>query len=443
MKTQESVTRRTIFPRHVFYGWYIVAAGMGLHLWVGMVGSYALQVFFTPIVQTFGWSRAVVSGAFSLNRIEGSVATPIEGFLVDRFGPRMFIMAGAFVLGLGLVLLSYINSLWLFYVSMNMVSLGSGLCIGVPRNWTIVHWFQRLRGRALGIVSTGGVLIGSLLFIVVWLVDAVGWQPALRILGVATWVICVPLGLVFRARPEQYGYLPDGDPPPGAGEAPSPLPARRAGGAPGDAGGAALTARQALRTRAFWVLAVVFGATGMGTSALIVHMIPYFESIGFTRAQATSAVALFSLLSGVGRLGGGWVIDYLDKRVMMAGILLLQVAAFLLLANVTVFWQVAPFALLYGIAFGAMMPANPVIVSTYFGTRSYGAIQGLIGSATVVSGVVAPVMMGWIFDQTGDYRLAVYILAAVAAAAVPVTFFARPPRPSVEAQAGASSPSHS
>ena len=108
----------------IFYGWYIVAAGMGIHLWVSMAWVYGMQVFFTPIVETFGWSRAVISGAFALQRLEGSIASPVEGFLVDRFGPRPIVLFGAILSGSGLIMLSFLQSIWMFYVCVLLVSLG-------------------------------------------------------------------------------------------------------------------------------------------------------------------------------------------------------------------------------------------------------------------------------------------------------------------------------
>ncbi len=415
-------------PR-IFYGWWIVAAGMGLHLSVGL-SIYALQLFFTPITQAFGWSRAAMSGAFPLQRIEGSFATPIEGFLVDRFGPRIFMVAGAVIAGLGLIFLiflSFINALWMFYAGILILNLGTGLCIGVPRTWAIVQWFKRLRGRALGIGATGGALIGPMLFIIVWLMDAVGWRKTFLIMGIVTWVLCIPLALVFRGRPQQYGYLPDGDPPQDIASPQSAVP--KDGNRRGDSGESSMAVRQVLKNPTFWILTLIWGAQGMGTSALIVHQTPYFESIGFTRVQAVSVLAWFSILSVFGRFGGGWVLDYVDKRMVLAGILVCQCVAFLILANITAYWQALPFAFFYALAFGTNMPAHGVVLSSYFGPRNFGAIQGLSGAATVVSGVVAPILMGWIYDVRGSYVLAIYILMAFAAAAIPLTYFARPPRP--------------
>lgn len=431
---QQQGQRSGIFP-HVFYGWYIVGAGMVLQMWLALAWVYGMQVFFTPLVKTFGWSRAAISGAFAMQRLEGSIVTPIEGFLVDRFGPRKIALIGAFIAGLGLISLSFLQAIWMFYASVLLVSLGTSASMGIPRTWSVVQWFRRLRGRALGIMASGAGISGPLLFIVVWLVATVGWRMAFVVLGVATWCICIPLSLVLRARPQQYGYLPDGDAPKEVEEERVQGEARPTERSRIDSNQGSLTVRQALGSPAFWILNLVFGAQSMGTSGLIVHQIPYFESIGFTRTEATSVLAIFTMLSVIGRLGGGWAMDFFDKRLALAGLVTCQATAFLILANITAFWQVLPFALLYGLAFGGMMPARGVIMSTYFGTQNFGAIQGLSQSATVVGGMVAPVLMGWVFDTTQSYVLAIYILMGVTAVAIPLTVFARPPRLPLEPMA--------
>jgi MFS family permease len=401
---------------------------MGIHLWVSMAWIYGMQIFFTPIITTFGWSRAAVSGAFALQRLEGSIASPVEGFLLDRFGPRRMIIVGTFLMGLGLISLSFIQSIWMFYAAVLLVSLGASATSGMPRNWAIVQWFRRKRGRALGIGSSGAVLSGPMLIIVVWLVESVGWRPAFVVLGVATWLVCIPLALVFRTRPRDSGLLPDGDQPEEADQVSFQGVPQQAGHSLPTPSDGSLTVMQALKSPTFWLLSIVFGAQTMGVSGLMVHLIPYFQSIGFTTAQAASVLGAFTLLSAFGRLGGGWAMDYFDRRLVLAVLLGCLSVSFLLLANINEYWQIVPFALLYGTAFGGMIPARSAIVSSYFGTQNFGAIQGLTQSITVLAGMFSPVLMGFVFDVTESYVLSFYILMAVAGLAIPVTLLARPPK---------------
>ena len=281
-------------------------------------------------------------------------------------------------------------------------------------------------------MSSGAAAAGPMVFIVVWLIDSLEWRSAFVVLGLATWVVCLPLTLLFRAKPEQYGYRPDGDPPPAdgpPGDAPTTGPSGSQGGAQESE---SMTVGQALRTPAFWMLTLVFAAQTMGVNGMAVHQIPYFESIGFTRNEAASVLAMFTALSVFGRLGGGLAMDLLNQRAVLAGLLACQALAFLILANITAYWHVVPFALLFGTAFGGMMPARGVLISTFFGTRNFGTLQGLTQSGTVVGGVIAPVLMGFVFDQTQSYVLSIYVLMAAAALAIPFTLFARPPRHPVQ-----------
>ena len=429
MQTQEQVSQTTRSKPKIFYGWYIVAAGMGMHLWTSICWIYGMQVFFTPIVQHFGWSRGLVSGAFGLQRLEGSIIAPIEGFLVDKYGPRKMMFAGGLIIGLGMISLSFVNSIWMFYASVLLVSLGTS-ATSSPRNWAIVQWFRRQRGRALGIGSSGAVISGPLLIIVVWLIESFGWRAAFLVLGLATWCIILPLTLVFRAKPHQYGMYPDGDTPEEAATAEAAAanrPSRTATRALSNE--ESMSVMQALKTRSFWILSIIFAAQTTGVSGLMVHLIPYLQTVGFSAAQAASVLAFFTLLSVFGRLGGGWIMDYISPNIILAVLLGCQGAAFLVLSVMDGFnyVYVTLFAMLYGTAFGGMIPARGVLVSNYFGTQNFGALQGLTRSVTVVAGMVAPVLMGLIFDLTQSYLISLYVLAVVAAAGIPLALIAKPP----------------
>ncbi|SVC20636.1 uncharacterized protein METZ01_LOCUS273490 [marine metagenome] len=358
--------------------------------------------------------------------MEGSIISPIEGFLVDKYGPRKMVMIGGFISGLGLISLSFMTTIWMFYLSVLLVSLGNSAASGIPRNWAIVQWFKRLRGRALGIGASGAVISGPLLFIVVFLVENLGWRPTFVVCGVLTWCICIPLGLVFRSKPQHYGQLPDGDLP----EEVSDESSTSSGGAPKSSGNTEenVSVGRALKTPAFWILSLIFGAQTMGVSGLNVHLLPYFQTIGFSAGEAASVLAVYTVLSVFGRLGGGWAMDFFDRRMVLALLLGCLVVGLVILANITAYWQTVPFALLYGTAFGGMMPVRSMLISTYFGTQNFGAIHGLTQSVTVIAGMIGPVMLGLIFDITESYVVGFYILTIPAMIAIPASFLAKPPQ---------------
>ena len=411
----------TMMPRgrkkpRIFYGWYIVMAHMSLHFYISMVWVYGIGAFFNPIVAELGWTRTQFSLAASLNRLEGSVATPVEGYLVDRFGPRKLVLVGVPLVVIALILLSRVHSLITFYGAYLLVALGTSACLGIPFTVAVARWFRQRRGWAMGWLFSGATFSGLFLPLVILGNDELGWRTTMLLCGLGF----LPLGLiaiaVVRDRPEPYGYLPDGVDP-GEETAAPENPSR---GAPAPAASGA-TAIEALRTPAFWALTLIFGIASMGPSGMFLHQIAYFRSIGFTAAAAASTVGTFTLLSGIGRIGAGWVMDRMDYRWVLAGLVGLNVAGFLVLLNVTQYWHSVVYSLLFGVSFGGGIPARPIIVSGLFGTRAFGTIQGLIQSLTVVGGVVAPILMAWVYDTTGSYRAAILLLTALIGAALPLT----------------------
>ncbi len=419
--------KRHLRAPRIFYGWYIVAACVAMNFYLSLVFFQGFQAFFLPISKEFHWDRATTSGAFSLRQLESGFLAPLVGFTVDRWGARTIILWSVVVCGAGMVLLSFITNLWMFYGAFLVISLGtSGASHGISWPVAIVKWFQRLRGRALGLAYMGPVVSGPFIVTMALLESAMGWRDAVRLLGLGVFLIGIPLALVVRSEPRRYGYLPDGDPP--ETQQPEGTAADRVIANETASG---LSAGQALRTRGFWTLLLVLGLQFVGLSGLSVHLIPLLEDIGCSSAQAASALGLVFLLSGIGRFGGGIVSDWIDRRLVLAGLLASQVAASLFVTQIgpSAFWQVGLFALLYGVGFGGTIPLRSLLIGDLFGSRAFGAIQGLIQGGAVAGGVFGPVFFGRVFDVTHSYDLALYVSSAISALAIPATFLLRlPPR---------------
>jgi MFS family permease len=384
-----------------------------------------MQIFFTPLADAFGWSRAIISGAFALQRLEGSILTPLEGFLVDRIGPRPVVITGGFLIGTGFILLSFTQNLWMFYVGTLIVSAGTSAAVGVPRTWAIVQWFTRMRGKVMGIGSSGAVISGPLLVIVVWLVAEFGWRQAFFILGIASWIIIIPLAFVYRTKPEDYGLLPDGDIP----DPDKPISQQK-----GQQLLTGLSGKEAILTPTFWILILIFGLQTMPVNGLIVHLIPYLEGpdVGFSTLLAASVLGNFTVLSTIGRLGGGWITDYVDNRYVLAGLLLCQALGVFFLIQVSTysspdFWDTVPFAFFHGIAFGGMIPIRGILVSAYFGRKHFGFISGLTQSGSMIGGLVAPVLLGWVFDKYTTYVPALWVIIIGVCVAIPLSLIVRRP----------------
>lgn len=419
--------------RKIFYGWWIVAASATLHFFSGGAFYYGFTVFFNPIRDTFGWTAAITSVAFTLRGLETGVLAPIAGLLVDRLGPRKLMLFGWSTVGLGFILMSRINSLAAFFASFTMVAVGMSFASGLVTNTAVANWFTRKRSRAMATTFIGPGASGLLAPLLALSINQVGWRETLIITGIVLWVFGLPLSLVIRHKPGQYGYLPDGEitaPIPETASEPNLRSSSPIVGLDSESLATGFTAKAALRTRAFWLLSLIFLFQQIGTSAVTVHIVPYLESVGVSTAVAAIAVTGMTLFSLIGRLGFGLLGDFTEKGYLIAIALTLQTIGILFFAYIGTggTWLIILFLLTYSPGFGAPFPLRAALQADYFGTRSFGTIMGLLSTISMIGGLASPVVAGWIFDVTGSYRLAWQIFALATAPAIPLMLLAKPPR---------------
>ncbi len=418
--------------RKIFYGWWIVIAAAVLHFFGGGAFFYGFSTFFNPIRNTFGWSAAVTSVAFTLRGIEQGALGPVAGLLVDRIGARKLMLAGWCVIGLGFYLMSRINSLWAFYGSFLLVATGMSFGTGLVMNTVVANWFTKKRSRALAITFIGPGACGLLAPLLAFSISQIGWRDTLSITGIVLFAVGVPLSLLFRHKPAQYGYLPDGEIAASMPETESGLnlnPTGKTAGQESESSARSFTAKEALKTRAFWLLSLVFFFQQVGTSAVTVHIVPYLESVKVPTAIAALAVTGMTLSSLIGRLGFGLLGDFTNKRYLIAISLVIQTVGILIfsLIDVNRSWLIIPFLLTYGPGFGGPIPLRPALQADYFGTKNFGTIMGLISLIGTVGGLASPVIAGWVFDTSGSYHLAWQIFALLSVPAIPLILLTKPP----------------
>ncbi len=395
-------------PR-VFYGWYIVAACAFQTMFLATT-VFSYGIFFSKIKTAFGWSSTATSAVFSFQRVQGGFAQPIAGVLVDRLGSRTMVLIGMALLGTGFILLSRIQSLWQFYAAVLVAALGMSLGFATVVNATLVNWFRRRRSFALGLVYSGTALAGFTVGLVGFLVVKFGWRDAAMMLGLSAWVVGIIVALVIRHRPEPYGYQPDGDPAdvPGAAQA---APLRVPAG---------LTVKEALRSRAFWVLSIGTGMEGMVTNAITIHQVKHLEGSGLTTGEAATVVSAVALAFFLGRLPFALVGDRFDKRPLLMGVSLLSAMGIASYAFAGHVWPIGLFVLFNGIAHGAIVPLRPAAMADFLGTRSFASIAGLSDLPSILGGVAGPIFMGLVYDQQGDYRIALFTFAGLLACTAPL-----------------------
>jgi sugar phosphate permease len=395
-------------PRgRVFYGWWIVAAGFGLEGLIGALMFHAYGAYVVLLREEFGWSKTMLSAAFSMARAESGILGPVQGWLTDRFGPRVLIRVGMTIFGLGFILFSQIERPVTFFLTFFMMALGSSLGGFLPIGVAIVAWFRRRRALALSLSASGMAVGGLLTPLVAAALSRAGWRWTAFVSGVLVIAVGVPLAQLVRGRPEAYGWTPDGDLPrqPGANE-----PARPVSADPN------FTVRQALATRAFWYIALGHGSALLVVSAVLVHMVVHVtERLGYSLEQAGAVVALMTVMQAAGQLSGGWLGDRFSKRRIAAGCMLAHAVGLLVLALATAFWMVLVFAVLHGLGWGMRGPLMSAIRADYFGSAAFGRITGMSSMVVMFGMMGGPIVAGALADRTGSYVVGFSVLAALAA----------------------------
>lgn len=396
----------------VFYGWWVIAACFFISLYTAGVVHFGFTAVFEPIANEFGWSYAQISFAASLRGLETGLLAPLVGFLVDRWGSRRLIFGGVIISGLGLILLSRMTSLGMFYGAFILIAIGMSTCSATVFLVAVANWFRRNVGIATGIMTSGFALGGLLVPLVAVLIDTFGWRTAMASLGLGMWVIALPLSLLVRDKPEQYGSLPDGDL--------SNNVVINEGLSSTKSLEVDIPAKQALKSSAFWHISLALMCQMFVINAVVVHIMPYLSSIGIGRSASSLVASVIPVTSIGGRLGFGWFGDRLDKRyVTAAGFILTSLGLlFFGYAASSGIWLLVPFLILFGTGWGSSVTMRVALLREYFGRSRFGTIHGFTLGVIMVGNITGPSLAGWAFDKWGSYQGAWFAFSSLAIASV-------------------------
>ena len=391
-------------PR-VFYGWYMVGAAVGIQFLQAGLMSQAFGAYLAVLSEEQAWSKTALSGAAALQQMEVAILGPVLGWLLDRFGPKIFVRMGVVVFGTGLCLLSQVHTIPQFYGAFIVIALGTSLCGFFPLNVALIHWFERKRARALSAMSIGLACGGIMVPLVAESLVNFGWRSTALASGIFAICVGLPLALVIRNSPKEIGEVPDGV----AAEAPSTNAFVKSETTRD------FTAREALRTPAFWLISLGHGFALFVVHAVAVHAITHLkEGLGYSIAHASLVISLVTL-SQIAGVGLGWVIgDRYEKRYISAACMLAHAVGLLLLTYAASLWMVIAFAVLHGTAWGLRGPFMQAIRADYFGRSAIGMILGLSFMIIVIGQVGGPIVPGIFADITGNYRMGFTILALLA-----------------------------
>jgi len=403
------------------YGWVVVAVG-GLMGCMAVGAMFSLAVFLQPMTQDTGWSRAAISSAMTLNFLIMGTGGFAWGALSDRYGARIVVLAGAVLLGSGMVLASRAASEHEFQLVYGILIGASAGSFFVPMISAVSAWFERHRGLAISLVSAGvGIAPMTMSPFAAWLLARSDWRTAQLTLGLLVWALLIPASFLVR-------------------RAPSPSTATRVSAQAIDPGPSP-TVAQALRSRAFVILSVTFFACCAAHSGPIFHTVSYATICGLAPMAAVTIYSMEGVGGLVGRVVMGAAADRIGAKAMLITGLVLQAigaGAYLLATHLASFYTVA---LVFGFAYGGTMPLYSVLARHYFGQRIMGTVLGAAAMVSSLGMALGPAIGGWIFDTyrtyTGLYlgSLAMGFLAAATAIALPRL---SPPGPSrIDARVGA------
>lgn len=430
-----------MFLPKVFYGWRIVAAGIGIATMASTFFVYGFSAFFIPWRNEFGWSRGLLGGVVGLSRLEGGLVAPISGYLVDKYGPRKIMYFGVGLMGIGFILLRWVQSLSsLYLVFLLFLAMGSSFGTGRPLQVAVANWFIKKRGRAMGFLMSGYGLGGSIVFIFAMLIDNLGWKTATVIAGLCMWGIGFPLISILRHKPEQMGLLPDGAQVNKTNDTISEFEKKNMNFPKPPAHfwnkdsreELELNVWQALRTRAFWMLAIVYAIFSGVPGITTVHLAPFLaEELGLEYVVAVAALSLFVFTSVGGRILFGIVADYVNLQILVALLFCVLSFSLFLFSTISNLSQVPLYVCAFGLAYGGVIPLRAVIQGYFFGRKSFGTIGGLLQFVDLPATVAAPIWIGFLADSLpGGYRIGFKAIAFIIIfAAIAVLFARRPQEP--------------
>jgi len=393
----------------LFYGWVVLAAAF-LIITLAIGTLFSLAVFLKPLEDGMKWGRGAIGSVALVNWLIVGLGSFVSGMLSDRVGTRAVILAGGTLLGLGLVLSSQVTALWQFYLTFGLM-VGAGVsAFYVPLTSTATKWFSGRRGLAVAIVSAGnGLGILVLPPLARFLITLFDWRTALLILGDLAWLVVIPAGLLIRNNPEDVGTIAHGE------------------ASPGDAG-TPHAAGSALRSVPFWTIALTHFACCATHSGPIFHMVAHAMDQGMAKMAAATVLGVSGFSSIFGRLGTGLLADRFGAKQMLLTSLSLQavmIFLYLFASGPTTFYVLA---LVFGAAYGGVMPLYALITREYFGDRVMGTVYGGVFFVSSIGMGIGSYAGGYIFDLLGSYRWLYLGSFATGSAALLLAATLRPPR---------------
>ena len=398
--------------------WWLVIAGCITHAVNTGFCYFGMSAFFPSFEREFGWSRTAISGAFSLARVESGLLGPIEGYFVDRVGPRRIMYIGIVICALGFVSLSLVNSLPMLYVAIVLgIVLGSSLGYHMPISLLIAKIFRERRSFAFGIFRMGPGLSGAIVPLVGAMIVGWGWRTAAVISGFMLLLAGMPIAYFIN----RIAHAEERD---------QELASTTTAGIPTNSPRSLdpqFTLKEVLRLNAFWYLSVAMALRHMVTEGVSVHFVILLVDRGWSTEAASSLLGVSALIGAPTRIGMGWLGDLVDKRKLVIGLLCALSVSVGVMGWAVGSLVFTTFMVIYSLAYGGLASLQEPIRADYFGTKAFATIQGVSRSITTAGTFMGPIVAGLFYDFTKSYSVAFTIFAIVSLLSMLLMVLAKPP----------------
>jgi MFS family permease len=406
----------------MFYGWWLAVIGAVIMTIATVPLFQALAIWNAVLAGNFGWTPTQLSWAFALTRVEGSVMGPIAGWGVDKLGPRKMVFIGMLIVGAGFILLGLTKNIWMFYAAFIVLSLGSGLGSWLPANTALNNWFRARRSTAMSIPMVGFGLGGIFIVpLMAWgmgwdaqnrmpIPGRLGWEMTAIVVAIVALVSALPLALLIRNRPEDYGQHPDGIAPDSEADTTSR----------GTVYGGNIVPdyewREAVRTRAFWCITMGHASSSIIIISVMSYLGLFMVDRGFSLFEISLVVSVQTAVATAFMLIGGLIGDRIPIRLAIFTFSFLQSIAIVILLFADTLPMLFIFGTLMGIGFGGRTPLTTSIRGVYFGRSNFATITGVSMIPMNVLFVVVVPFIGIMKDHiTHSYTEPFAVIGAVSA----------------------------
>jgi MFS family permease len=420
---------KVIEKRSGFYGWIALTGAMLVYFTTSGTFFYSYGVFLPAMCREYAWSRAVVSGGFSVALLAFGLPGPLAGASIARFGPRANIILGNLLVALGLAGMSIATEVWQIYFFYGLL-VGLGSCFGLylPCTTVVNNWFTRKRSLAMGLVISAGGL-GGFLFppLATWLIATVGLQLAWLVLAIIQLACPILVGglILVRSKPADMGQRPDGI----SNAYDDGLGETRGNSSRVYQSSMDWQARQAIRHPTTWLITILCATNFFAIAMVTAHQVAYLEDMGFSPFVAATALGLIPGMSILGRLGFGFLGVRFEVRHLAIVSFIIQVTALIILLTAKALLLIYIYAMFFGISYGALVVALPTFIGAYYGRTHYAQIMGFIFPAVIFAQAAGPMVAGAIIDAMGTYMPAFVILTSVSIVGLLCAILAYPPKP--------------